>query len=72
MQPIYYFRHARELQALASDRAELQRTVEKQRLELQNKKAQIAAFTAQNESAVASAIAQKDDIISAKQIQANR
>lgn len=65
-------RHARELQALASDRAELQRTVEKQRLELQNKKAQIAAITAQNESAVASAIAQKDDIISAKQIQANR
>ncbi|XP_066973600.1 progesterone-induced-blocking factor 1-like [Macrobrachium rosenbergii] len=65
-------RHARELQALAADRAELQRTVEKQKLELQSRDAQIAALNAQHEVAVANAIAQKDNEISSRQIQVNR
>ncbi|KAK7082341.1 hypothetical protein SK128_005864 [Halocaridina rubra] len=65
-------RQARELQALVADRAELQRIVEKQKLELQSKDAQIVALPAQHEAAAASALAQKDSDISSKQIQINR
>ncbi|XP_068219122.1 progesterone-induced-blocking factor 1-like [Palaemon carinicauda] len=65
-------RHARELQTLAAERAELQRTVEKQKLELQSRDAQIAALNAQHEAAVANAITRKNNDISSKQIQVNR
>ncbi|XP_045625870.1 progesterone-induced-blocking factor 1 [Procambarus clarkii] len=65
-------RHARELQNLASDRAELQRIVQKQKLELQSKDAQLSAFTREHEAAIAKALSQKDDQISSRQIQVNR
>ncbi|KAK8725202.1 hypothetical protein OTU49_010753 [Cherax quadricarinatus] len=65
-------RHARELQNLASERAELQRIVQKQKLELQSKDAQLAAFAREHEAAIAKAVSQKDDQISSKQIQVNR
>ncbi|KAG7175514.1 progesterone-induced-blocking factor 1-like [Homarus americanus] len=65
-------RYARELQNLASEKAELQRIVQKQKLELQSKDAQLAALTREHEAAAAKAVSQKDDQISSKQIQVNR
>ncbi|XP_045120920.1 progesterone-induced-blocking factor 1-like isoform X1 [Portunus trituberculatus] len=62
-------RHARELQSLASERAELHRTVEKLKLEVQNKDAQLTALRHQLQASVAKAVAQRDDQLSNKQIQ---
>lgn len=62
-------RHARELQNLASEKAELQRLVEKLKLEGKNKDAQLAALSQQLQTSVAKAVAQKDDQLSTKQIQ---
>lgn len=65
-------RHARELQTLASDKAELQHIVQKQKLEIQSKNAQLEALIKEHEVAVAKAVTQKNDQISSKQIQVNR
>lgn len=68
----FHNRHARELQNVASEKAELQRLVEKLRLEGQNKDAQLAALSQQLQTNVAKAVAQKDDQLSNKQIKVTR
>lgn len=65
-------RYAREVQSLVAEKANLQRAVEKQNLELLNLQSQIAALTSQQETTINRLAGQKDDQISAKQIIVNR
>ena len=67
-----FFRHAREIQSLASERAELLRQIEKQKFELQNKDAQIAALTSQQERIVNQISLDKNNVVSDKQVIINR
>lgn len=57
---------------MASDKAELQHVVQKQKLELQSKDAQLEALKREHDIAIAKTVAQKNDQISSKQIQVNR
>ncbi|CAL4061500.1 unnamed protein product, partial [Meganyctiphanes norvegica] len=65
-------RHIREVQSLVAEKANLQRTVEKQNLELLHLQSQITALTSQHEAAISRLSGQKDDQISTKQVIINR
>ncbi|KAK3862529.1 hypothetical protein Pcinc_031616 [Petrolisthes cinctipes] len=65
-------RHARELQNLVAEKLELQKTVEKQKLELQTKDAQLAVLVKEQEATLINVVAQKDDQISTKKIHITR